>query len=86
MCSIGKGAFGTVNLVRHTITQQLFAQKSMKKDQIASNDKQAELILNEKKVLMKLKNQPFSVHLVETLQDELNLYLLMEYLPGRELL
>jgi len=58
----------------------------MKKDKIASNDKQAELILNEKKVLMKLKNQPFSVHLVETLQDELNLYLLMEYLPGRELL
>jgi len=29
---------------------------------------------------------PFCVHLVDTFQDETNLYILMDYLPGGELI
>ena len=42
--------------------------------------------MNEKNILIKLRMSPFCVNLVETFQDELNLYILMDYLPGGELM
>ena len=56
MCTLGKGAFGTVNLVRHLETQALFAVKIISKARInsSSSAKQIKHIFNERDILRKL--------------------------------
>ena len=86
MCLLGKGSFGTVNLVRHLETQALFALKQIPKCKINQSSKQIAHIINERDTLRKLKSSKFCVHISDTFQDEVNLYLLLEYLPGGDLL
>jgi serine/threonine protein kinase len=86
MCTLGKGSFGTVNLVRHIKTQALFAVKIIEKSRISSSTKQIAHIINERDILKKLASSYYCVHISDTFQDEVNLYLLMEYLPGGELI
>ena len=92
--SVGKGSFGRVNLVKHNLTGDTFAMKQIQKERV-QGDKHIQHIKNEKQILKELTEElsastggeaSFFVNFVETLQDEHNLYLLLEYLPGGELL
>ncbi len=70
MCALGRGSFGTVNLVRHLRAQALFAVKIISKSKINSANKQISHILNERDILRKLTNANYCVHLSDTFQDD----------------
>ena len=81
---IGKGAFGTVRLVRRKDTGQLFALKEMNK-QVMIENKQAAHVRAERDVLAESDN-PWVVNLYCSFQDADNLYLVMEYLAGGDMM
>lgn len=80
---IGRGSFGKVFLARHKKTSEIMALKKMKKKEMADR-LQLDNILTEKKILQK-SDHPFIVKLMYAFQNEGNIYLGMEYLPGGEL-
>lgn len=63
---LGQGSFGTVNLVRHVKTNQLFAMKTLSKQNIKGK-KQIQHITNEKNILIKMKKADFCCNIYETL-------------------
>lgn len=81
---IGEGNFSTICLVEHRETKKQFALKIVDKLKIKRIHKEGD-ILAEKHCLCKLENSNVTVKLITTFKDELNLYLLMEHLEGREL-
>ncbi|AFZ79710.1 protein kinase domain containing protein [Theileria equi strain WA] len=48
------------------------------------NDRQTKHLLNEKRILESI-NHPFIVHYLGSFQDPINVYLILEYVPGGEL-
>ena len=80
---VGKGSFGTVKLVKRD--DSYFALKCLSKNEI-KGQKRIEHVLNERDILQKLVQNPFCCRMLETLQDDQHLYILLEYLPGGELL
>ena len=80
----GHGTFGKVKLVRSTKDEEAYALKIMRKEDILKN-KQIEHIKNEKAVLLNYAKSDFFVKCFETLSDDTNLYLVMEYIAGGEL-
>lgn len=84
ICVIGRGAFGEVCLVRSKVSGELFALKAMKKSRITSFDQLAHLLL-ERQLLEKNCSQ-WIVGFYEAFQDERFLYLVMEYVPGGDLM
>ena len=76
--------FGKVKLVRSTRDDEAYAFKIMRKEDIVKN-KQIEHIKNEKAVLLNYAKSDFFVKCFETLADETNLYLVMEFIAGGEL-
>lgn len=86
---LGRGAFGSVDLVRSKTTGELFALKKLVKDKIRG-EKHIQHVMNERNIMRKLNSkgteQSFFCRLIDTVQDETSLYLLLEYLPGGELL
>ena len=56
------------------------------KSKINCSGKQISHIINERNVLQQLTKANFCVHISNTFQDEFYLYLLLEYLPGGELM
>lgn len=82
---LGKGSFGVVNLVRDTQSQELYALKCLKKLCIRGK-KQIEHVQNEKKILKQFSPGDFCSHMLGSFQDEEHLYILLEYLPGGELI
>ena len=78
---IGKGAFGTVRLIR---ARKLYALKSIKKSMILSEDL-LENLLREQEILGKLSH-PFIVRVNRWFQTTSHVHLMMEYLPGGDLL
>ena len=99
--SLGKGSFGQVKLIRHRKTHMLYALKILQKEMIRGS-KHIQHIQNERNILRRLSQDAgaeprgsklsrapaaaFFVGFHESMQDDLNLYLLLEYLPGGELL
>ncbi|KAJ2700432.1 cAMP-dependent protein kinase catalytic subunit [Coemansia sp. IMI 203386] len=81
--TLGTGTFGRVFLCQSKITQRFFAMKVLRKSQVVKL-KQVEHINNEKNIL-EVARHPFIVRLECTMQNERNLYMLMEYVPGGEL-
>jgi protein-serine/threonine kinase len=81
---IGKGAFGTVKLVRKQSNGQILALKVMNKGVMIEN-KQAAHVRSERDVLAESDN-PWVVNLYCSFQDDENLYLVMEYLPGGDMM
>lgn len=81
---IGKGAFGTVKLVRRKDTGQIFALKEMNKNVMIEN-KQAAHVRAERDVLAESDNA-WVVNLYCSFQDAENLYLVMEYLAGGDMM
>lgn len=82
---LGKGSFGTVLLVRHTLTGKLYAQKQFRKASITVHKKLVDQTKTERTVLESVNRHPFVVKLFYAFQDHEMLYLILEYALGGEL-
>ena len=83
---IGKGAFGQVRLVKKIDTGEVLAMKTMVKDAMVLKN-QVQHVRAERNILAKAGSEnPWLVELHFSFQDENNLYLLMEFLPGGDLM
>ncbi|KAF7976263.1 hypothetical protein HWV62_7144 [Athelia sp. TMB] len=81
---IGKGAFGEVRLVQKTDTGKIYAMKTLKKEEMLKKDQLAH-VRAERDVLAE-SNSPWVVQLFYSFQDPQFLYLIMEFLPGGDLM
>ncbi|TFK55732.1 AGC/NDR protein kinase [Heliocybe sulcata] len=81
---IGKGAFGEVRLVQKTDTGKIYAMKTLKKEEMLKKDQLAH-VRAERDVLAE-SNSPWVVQLYYSFQDPMYLYLIMEFLPGGDLM
>lgn len=81
---IGKGTFGKVFLVRHIQSSRFLAIKVLEKETVVES-KQSSQVMREKQVLAECSNCPFIVSFVGSFQDQLRLYLVMEFVIGGEL-
>lgn len=81
---IGSGAFGLVTLVRCKRTGERFALKQIRKDGMLKKNHR-DRMLAERNLLADLTTE-WIVTLHCTFQDQQNLYMVMEYLPGGDLM
>lgn len=81
---IGKGAFGQVKLVRKKNDGKVYALKSLLKTQMIAGDQVAR-VRAERDILAE-SDSPWVVRLFTTFQDTKFLYMLMEFLPGGDLM
>lgn len=81
---IGKGAFGEVRVVQKTDTGKIYAMKTLKKEEMLKKDQLAH-VRAERDVLAE-SNSPWVVQLYYSFQDAAYLYLIMEFLPGGDLM
>lgn len=81
---IGTGQFGSVRVVQHHVTKEVYALKVMHKAPIVES-KQIEHIVSERKILEEASDHPNCVKLIGAYQDKASLYLLQEWVPGGEL-
>ncbi|CAL1700648.1 unnamed protein product [Somion occarium] len=81
---IGKGAFGEVRVVQKTDTGKIYAMKTLKKEEMLKKDQLAH-VRAERDVLAE-SNSPWVVQLYYSFQDPSYLYLIMEFLPGGDLM
>ncbi|PGG96782.1 AGC/NDR/NDR protein kinase [Polytolypa hystricis UAMH7299] len=82
---IGKGAFGEVKLVRRKTDGKIYALKSLIKTEMFKKDQLAH-VRAERDILADSKDNPWLVKLHASFQDQAYLYLLMEFLPGGDLM
>jgi len=99
--TLGQGHFGRVRLIESGAAREevsgmmtsagsplhhsgFFALKIMKKSEIIRL-KQAQHVKDERHLLLNRLKNPFIVNAYHTYQDERNLYMLMEFVPGGEL-
>jgi serine/threonine kinase 38 len=80
---IGKGAFGIVWLCRQRDTGGIFAMKQMNKNEMVCKN-QIHHVRAEKDALSKAKGWVSGLH--HTFQDDRYLYMVMDYLPGGDLM
>jgi serine/threonine kinase 38 len=81
---IGRGSFGEVHVCRVKKTGEIVAIKKIKKDMVLEK-KQVKHILDEQDFLSKVNSQ-WIVELKASFQEGDYLYLVMEYLPGGDLM
>ncbi|WWD19359.1 hypothetical protein CI109_103818 [Kwoniella shandongensis] len=81
---IGKGAFGEVRLTQKVDTGKIYAMKTLKKNEMFKKDQLAH-VRAERDVLAE-SNSPWVVQLYYSFQDSQYLYLVMEFLPGGDLM
>ncbi|XP_024031701.1 serine/threonine-protein kinase tricorner [Morus notabilis] len=81
---IGKGAFGEVRLCRAKNTGEIFAMKKLKKSEMLSRG-QVEHVRSERNLLAEVDSRCI-VQLFYSFQDSDFLYLIMEYLPGGDIM
>lgn len=81
---IGKGAFGEVRLVQASDTGQIYAMKTLRKSEMLKKEQVAH-VKAERDILAE-SDSPWIVQLYFSFQDPLNLYLIMEFLPGGDLM
>ncbi|CAI8501285.1 unnamed protein product [Hanseniaspora opuntiae] len=81
---IGKGAFGEVRLVQKTDTGKIYAMKTLLKSEMFKKDQLAH-VKAERDVLAGA-DSPWVVSLYYSFQDAQYLYLIMEFLPGGDLM
>ncbi|XP_039610653.1 rho-associated protein kinase 1 isoform X2 [Polypterus senegalus] len=80
---IGRGAFGEVQLVRHKSTRKVFAMKLLSKFEMIKRSDSA--FFWEERDIMAFANSPWVVQLFYAFQDDRYLYMVMEYMPGGDL-
>lgn len=81
---IGKGAFGEVKLVQKKGDGKVYAMKSLIKTEMFKKDQLAH-VRSERDILAE-SDSPWVVKLYTTFQDVYFLYMLMEFLPGGDLM
>ncbi|KAG1122122.1 hypothetical protein G6F42_011777 [Rhizopus arrhizus] len=81
--TLGTGSFGRVHLAKSNMNQRFYAIKVLRKSDIVKL-KQVEHTKNERAILSTVK-YTFIVNLWGTFQDDANLYMVMDYVPGGEL-
>ena len=81
---IGKGAFGEVKLVQKKADGKVYAMKSLIKTEMFKKDQLAH-VRAERDILAE-SDSPWVVKLFTTFQDAHFLYMLMEFLPGGDLM
>nr|XP_046147107.1 rho-associated protein kinase 2-like isoform X3 [Oncorhynchus gorbuscha] len=80
---IGRGAYGEVQLVRHKASQKVYAMKQLSKFEMIKRSDSA--FFWEERDIMAFSNSPWVVQLCCAFQDNLHLYMVMEYMPGGDL-
>ncbi|KAH8860104.1 Serine/threonine-protein kinase 38-like [Schistosoma japonicum] len=81
---IGKGAFGEVRLVQKQDNGYIYAMKILHKADMLQKDQVAH-VRAERDILVKADN-PWVVKMFYSFQDSVNLYLVMEFLPGGDMM
>ena len=81
---IGRGAFGEVHICRENKTGKIYAVKKIKKEVILMKN-QVIHSRNEQLVMSKIKS-PWIVELKASFQEDDYLFLIMEFLPGGDLM
>uniref|UniRef100_A0A668AH00 Rho-associated protein kinase n=1 Tax=Myripristis murdjan TaxID=586833 RepID=A0A668AH00_9TELE len=80
---IGRGAFGEVQLVRHKATRKVYAMKLLSKFEMIKRSDSA--FFWEERDIMAFANSAWVVQLFFAFQDDRYLYMVMEYMPGGDL-
>jgi calcium-dependent protein kinase len=80
---LGKGSFGNVYKVIHDQSGLIRAMKIIKKENLAYQDGDSKF-LNEIRILMACEH-PHIIKIFEYYSDDVNYYIIMEYIPGGEL-
>ncbi|KAM9476448.1 rho-associated protein kinase 2 isoform 3-T3 [Clarias gariepinus] len=80
---IGRGAFGEVQLVRHRASQKVYALKLLSKFEMIKRSDSA--FFWEERDIMAFAHSPWVVQLCCAFQDDRFLYMVMEYMPGGDL-
>lgn len=81
--TLGTGSFGRVHLIQSKVNARFYAMKVLKKTEVIRL-KQVEHTNNEKHILEAVAH-PFLVNMWGTFQDSVNLFMVMDYVPGGEL-
>ncbi|XP_065062554.1 rho-associated protein kinase 1-like [Rhopilema esculentum] len=80
---IGRGAFGEVQLVRHKESKKVYAMKLLNKFEMLKRSESA--FFWEERDIMAHANSDWIVQLHFAFQDEKFLYMIMDYMPGGDL-
>ncbi|XP_055389536.1 rho-associated protein kinase 1 isoform X2 [Condylostylus longicornis] len=80
---IGRGAFGEVQLVRHRSTKQVYAMKRLSKFEMIKRPDSA--FFWEERHIMAHANSEWIVQLHYAFQDNKYLYMVMDYMPGGDI-
>jgi Rho-associated protein kinase 2 len=80
---IGRGAFGEVQLVRHRSTRKVYAMKLLSKYEMIKRSDSA--FFWEERDIMAHSNSEWLVQLHFAFQDNKYLYMVMDYMPGGDL-
>uniref|UniRef100_H2YZ02 non-specific serine/threonine protein kinase n=1 Tax=Ciona savignyi TaxID=51511 RepID=H2YZ02_CIOSA len=81
---IGRGAFGEVRLVQKKDTGHIYAMKMLRKKDMMDKEQVAH-VRAERDILVEAEN-PWVVKMFYSFQDTYNLYLIMEFLPGGDMM
>lgn len=81
--TIGRGAFGKVDLVRHKDSRQVYAMKLLSKSEMIKRSESA--FYWEERFIMAHASTDWIVKLHFAFQDERYLYMVMDYMPGGDL-
>ena len=81
---LGNGAFGEVTLVRKKDVHQLYAMKTLRKSEVLKRNQVAH-VKAERDILAEADNE-WVVKLYYSFQDRDNLYFVMDYVPGGDLM
>uniref|UniRef100_A0A3Q3B1U2 non-specific serine/threonine protein kinase n=1 Tax=Kryptolebias marmoratus TaxID=37003 RepID=A0A3Q3B1U2_KRYMA len=80
---IGRGAYGEVQLVRHKASRKVYAMKQLSKFEMIKRSDSA--FFWEERHIMAFNNSPWIVQLCCAFQDSRHLYMVMEFMPGGDL-
>uniref|UniRef100_A0AAY4E515 Citron Rho-interacting kinase n=1 Tax=Denticeps clupeoides TaxID=299321 RepID=A0AAY4E515_9TELE len=81
---VGRGHFADVQVVREKATGDVYAMKVMDKAFLRMQENVA--YYNEERAVLTMNNSPWIPQLQHAFQDKDNVYLVMEYLPGGDLM
>ncbi|KAI4877420.1 hypothetical protein NFI96_011719 [Prochilodus magdalenae] len=81
---VGRGRFAEVQVVKEKATGDVYAMKIMDKNSLRAQDNIA--FYEEERAVLALSSSPWIPQLQHAFQDQDNVYLVMEYLPGGDLM